>query len=62
MKFAKITLLYGDEPQGSYIESLNVDLNAILDGCEPDADEKFLIEPVEMTQEEVDILPEFLGW
>ena len=62
MKFAKISLLYKGESQGSYIENLNVDLDAILGGIEPGNDEMFLIEPVEMTQEEVDVLPEFMGW
>ena len=62
MKFAKISLLYKGESQGSYIENLNVDLDAILGGSEPGAGESYLIECVEMTQEEVDALPEFMGW
>lgn len=63
MKVWKITLYFGDKPQGSYIEK---DVMSIADGnfdsMEPGSDDWFKIECVEMSETEYNNLPEFMGW
>ena len=54
----KITLMYGNKPQGSYIDHVsNVDLGALFDD-----DSCYKIETVEITNEEFEKLPEFQGF
>ena len=56
--FVKITLMYGNQPQGCYVDHVsNVDLIALFDG-----DDCYKIETIEMTDEEFEKLPEFQGF
>ena len=55
--------MYKDQSQGSYIDHIcNVNLIDMLDGADPESDDWYKIEAVNMTDEEFNKLSEFQGW
>lgn len=63
MDFIKITLMYKDKPQGSYIDhTCNVDLIDMMDGADPDSEDWYKLEAISMTDDEFKALPEFMGF
>lgn len=62
MKLCKITLLIDGEPQGHYIDHPSGTVLDLTDNLEPGSGETYLLESVEMTEEEYEKLPEFTGF
>lgn len=61
MKYAKIELFYKNKRQSGYIENPEkISFSGLMDGLEP-GDDSYRISVVEMTEEEYEALPEYLG-
>ena len=63
MKVWRITLMYKDKPQNSYIETNPSRIgDGLFEDMESDSGDWYKIECLEMSQEELDKLPEFMGF
>ena len=61
-RFVKVEMLIGDQSMGYFISSWGNALGCIGDGEGLGEGEKYIITGVEMTQEELNALPDWEGW
>ncbi len=61
IKYFKMTLMYDNQSQGSYIEKLDNILEMFREML-PDSGDTYVVEAVEMEESEYEKLPEFMGF